>query len=146
MTTDFKASGGGLNPAFMFHLGDVVYGPDKESHYGERFYAPYKRYPGKIIAIPGNHDGEVKTQVDSPSLSAFLAHFCADQATVPTQASESGIFRENMTQPGVYSLLDAPFLQIICLYSNKLENPAFLQGRTDSGTKTPRNSIGSRRH
>ena len=61
MTTDFKVSGGGLNPAFMFHLGDVVYGPDKESHYGERFYAPYKRYPGKIIAIPGNHDGEVKT-------------------------------------------------------------------------------------
>src|SRR5580704_14493557 len=45
MTTDFKASGGGLNPAFLFHLGDVVYGPGKESHYGERFYTPYKRYP-----------------------------------------------------------------------------------------------------
>ena len=133
MTTDFKASGGGLNPAFMFHLGDVVYGPDKESHYGERFYTPYKRYPGKIIGIPGNHDGEVKTQVDSPSLSAFLAHFCADQATVPPQASESGIFRENMTQPGVYWLLDAPFLRIIGLYSNKLENPGYLQGKTDSG-------------
>ncbi len=133
MTTDFKASGGGLNPAFMFHLGDVVYGPDKESHYGERFYTPYKRYPGKIIGIPGNHDGEVKNQVDSPSLSAFIAHFCADQPTVPPQASESGIFRENMTQPGVYWLLDAPFLRIIGLYSNKLENPGYLQGKTDSG-------------
>jgi hypothetical protein len=133
MTTDFKASAGGLNPAFLFHLGDVVYGPGKESHYGERFYTPYKRYPGKIIAIPGNHDGEVKTKEDDPSLSAFLAHFCADHATVPTQASESGIFRENMTQPGVYWLLDAPFLRIIGLYSNKLENPGFLQGKKDNG-------------
>ena len=50
MTTDFKATAGGLNPAFLFHLGDVVYGPGKESHYGERFYTPYRRYPGKIIA------------------------------------------------------------------------------------------------
>src|SRR4051794_38545989 len=49
MTTDFKSSAGGLNPAFLFHLGDIVYGPGKESHYGERFYTPYKRYPGKII-------------------------------------------------------------------------------------------------
>jgi hypothetical protein len=133
MTTDFKASAGGLNPAFLFHLGDIVYGPGKESHYGERFYTPYKRYPGKIIAIPGNHDGEVKTLEDDPSLSAFLAHFCADHATVPPQASESGIFRENMTQPGVYWLLDAPFLRIIGLYSNKLENPGFLQGKKDNG-------------
>lgn len=133
MTTDFKGTAGGLNPAFLFHLGDVVYGPGKEAHYGERFYTPYKRYPGKIIAIAGNHDGEVKTPEDGPSLAAFLNHFCNDQATVPPQASESGIFRENMTQPGVYWLLDAPFVRIVGLYSNKLENPGFLQGKTDDG-------------
>jgi hypothetical protein len=133
MTTDFKASAGGLNPAFLFHLGDVVYGPGKESHYGERFYTPYRRYPGKIIAIAGNHDGEVKSKEDAPSLSAFRAHFCADEATIPPQASGSGIFRENMTQPGVYWLLDAPFVRIIGLYSNLLENPGFLQGKTESG-------------
>jgi hypothetical protein len=133
MTTDFKASAGALNPAFLFHLGDVVYGPGKESHYSERFYTPYKRYPGKIIAIAGNHDGEVKSPDDAPSLSAFLAHFCADQATVPPEASGSGIFRENMTQPGVYWLLDAPFVRIVGLYSNLLENPGFLQGKTENG-------------
>jgi hypothetical protein len=133
MTTDFKATAGGLNPAFLFHLGDVVYGPGKESHYGERFYAPYRRYPGKIIAIPGDHDAEVKSNEDAPSLSAFRAHFCADEATFPSQASGSGIFRENMTQPGVYWLLDAPFVRIIGLYSNLLENPGFLQGKTENG-------------
>lgn len=61
MAGDYKVGAGGLNPAFLFHLGDVIYGPGKEDHYGERFYRPYRHYPGKIIAIPGNHDGEVKS-------------------------------------------------------------------------------------
>src|SRR5204862_2469767 len=93
-------------------------------------YSPYRHYPGKIIAIPGNHDGEVKSQADSPSLKDFLANFCAKKAVVPPQASGSGIYRETMIQPGVYWLLDAPFVQIIGLYSNLLENPGYLQGIT----------------
>ena len=133
MATDFRPSAGGLNPAFLFHLGDVVYGPGKQDHYGDRFYQPYRHYPGKIIAIPGNHDGEVKSQADAPSLSAFRANFCAPEAAVPPQAAGSGIFRETMTQPGVYWLLDAPFVRVIGLYSNMLENPGFLQGKTASG-------------
>jgi hypothetical protein len=128
MATDFKPGAGALNPAFLFHLGDVIYGPGKDTHYGERFYRPYRHYPGKIIAIPGNHDGEVKSPADSPSLKAFRANFCADTAAVPAQASGSGIFRETMTQPGVYWLLDAPFVRIIGLYSNLLENPGYLEG------------------
>src|SRR5690348_2280014 len=64
MATDYKPDAGGLNPAFLFHLGDVVYGPDKETHYGDRFYRPYRHYPGKILAIPGNHDGEVRSAAD----------------------------------------------------------------------------------
>jgi hypothetical protein len=128
MAVDFKPDAGGLNPAFLFHLGDVVYGPDKDNHYGERFYRPYWHYPGKIIAIPGNHDGEAKNAADVPSLKAFRANFCAPNATVPTQASGSGIYRETMTLPGVYWMLEAPFLRIIGLYSNMLENPGFLEG------------------
>jgi predicted phosphodiesterase len=133
MASDFKPSAGGLNPAFLLHLGDVVYGPGKQDHYGERFYGPYRHYQGKILAIPGNHDGEVKSQADAPSLSAFLANFCAKEAAVPPQASGSGIFRETMTQPGAYWVLDAPFVRIIGLYSNMLENPGFLQGKTPNG-------------
>jgi hypothetical protein len=128
MATDYKADAGALNPAFLFHVGDVIYGPDKDNHYGERFYRPYRHYPGKIIAIPGNHDGESKSPSDSPSLKAFRANFCASSAQVPQQAAGSGIYRETMTQPGVFWLLDAPFLRIIGLYSNLLENPGFLEG------------------
>src|SRR5260370_37678826 len=35
MATDYKAGAGGLNPAFLFHLGAVIYGPDKDHHYGD---------------------------------------------------------------------------------------------------------------
>jgi Calcineurin-like phosphoesterase len=128
MATDFKPDAGALNPAFLFHLGDVIYGPGKEDHYGERFYRPYRHYPGKILAIPGNHDGETKSAADIPSLNAFQANFCTDTAVVPPQAASSGIYRETMTQPGVYWMLDAPFVRIIGLYSNCLENPGFLEG------------------
>ena len=33
-----------------------------------------------------------------------------------------------MNQPGVYYLLDAPFMQIVALYSNAAENPGFISG------------------
>ena len=136
MATDFRPGAGGMNPAFLFHLGDVIYGNDKGNHYGERFYVPYKHYPGKIIGIPGNHDGEVKSPVDSPSLKDFRANFCANTAAVPSQASGSGIFRETMTQPGVYWFLNAPFVQIIGLYSNLLENPGYLEGINNGRSDT----------
>jgi predicted phosphodiesterase len=130
MATDYKAGAGALNPAFLFHLGDVIYGTDKANHYVERFYSPYKHYPGKIIAIAGNHDGEALTKLDQPSLSAFCANFCAAKPAVPKDAAQSGIYRETMTLPGVYWLLDAPFVRIIGLYSNWLENPGYLTGIT----------------
>jgi hypothetical protein len=141
MATDLKPGAGSLNPAFLFHQGDVIYGPGKAEHYGERFYRPYRHYPGKVIAIPGNHDGETKSAADKPSLSAFRANFCAKTAAVPEQASGSGIFRETMTQPGVYWRLEAPFVRIIGLYSNCLEIPAFSKA---TAARTARSSIGSK--
>jgi hypothetical protein len=133
MASDYQAGAGGLNPAFLFHLGDVIYGPGKEEHYGERFYRPYRGYPGKIIAIPGNHDGETAAKVDQPSLVAFRDNFCAAKAVVPPQAFGSGIYRQTMTQPGVYWMLDAPYVRIIGLYSNCLEDPGFLEGKDATG-------------
>jgi hypothetical protein len=133
--TDYKPDAGALNPAFLFHLGDVIYGNDKANHYGERFYSPYKRYPGKIIAIPGNHDGEVRSPADDPSLSAFLANFCVPLGSeaVPPQASATGVYRKTMAQPGACWMLEAPFLRIVGLYSNRIENFGYLEGKTKNG-------------
>jgi Calcineurin-like phosphoesterase len=133
MASDFKPGSDALNPAFFFHLGDIVYGSRKAEHYVERFYSPYRHYLGKIIAIPGNHDGEVRADVDAPSLKDYLANFCAAHPEVPLQAKQAGISRETMNQPGPYWMLDAPFLRIIGLYSNRIENPGFLQGKTEDG-------------
>ena len=136
MAMDYKAGAGALNPAFLFHLGDIIYGNDKKSHYVERFYSPYKHYPGKIIAIPGNHDGEALSKEDEPSLDAFQENFCATKAAVPKGAAQSGIYRETVMQPGVYWLLETPFVRIVGLYSNWLENPGFLEGIANNKTDT----------
>jgi len=127
MALDYDIAHPGQSPAFFFHLGDVIYGPGKDNGYRGEFYEPYIHYPGKIIAIPGNHDGEVFPSSDPTTLKAFLANFCATSATVPSIAGS--IFRQTMTQPGAYWLLDAPFAHIIGLYSNAAENPGFLSGR-----------------
>ena len=128
MCQDFNVNQSAANPAFFFHLGDVIYGHNKVMNYRDEFYRPYTKYPAKIIAVPGNHDGETFAGTDPKPLGAFLANFCAATATVAPQASAAGVFRETMTQPGVYWMLDAPFVQVIGLYSNIAEGPGDLEG------------------
>jgi Calcineurin-like phosphoesterase len=120
MAKDYDPAHPNLSPAFFLHLGDVIYGPDPNAYLGQ-FYRPYMHYPGKILAIPGNHDGE-----SAAKLSAFQKYFCAPNQKVPSIAGS--IFRQTLNQPGVYWCLDAPFVQIVGLYSNSAENPGFISG------------------
>jgi len=102
-------------PAFLFHVGDVVYFYGEENYYYSQFYEPFKAYPAPIFAIPGNHDGI--TYNDSMiSLDSFQQAFCAAQPQ--RWVGSGGILRTAMTQPGVYFTLDAPLVSIIGLYSN----------------------------
>ena len=129
MTTDYDLSAPkGHDPALLIHLGDVIYGPDKSKLYRDEFYRPYMKYPGKIIAIPGNHDGETFQGTDPVSLQEFRNNFCAPKAVVPPIAADVRIFRETMTQPGVYWMLTTPFANVIGLYSNIAEGPGNLLG------------------
>jgi Calcineurin-like phosphoesterase len=120
------------SPAFLFHLGDVVYYFGERSKYYEQFYSPFRVYDRPIFAIPGNHDGgvvssEFHEESTEPSLAGFLANFCARQ---PEPMPESqGIKREAMDQPGGYFTLDAPFVSIIGLYTNVLEGPGIISPR-----------------
>jgi hypothetical protein len=104
-------------PAFIYHVGDVVYFNGQSELYGAQFYEPYQYYPAPIFAIPGNHDGDTRVRAgdtpdSEPSLFGFTENFCAPQ---PRQISP---YRATMTQPYVYWTLDAPLLSIIGLYSN----------------------------
>jgi len=106
------------NPAFFYHLGDVVYYYGKASEYNSQFYEPYKFYPAPIFAIAGNHDGDIDpTDPQKPkSLDAFVQLFCAKTATVPPEAGDAT--RTSMVQPNVYWTLVTPVANIIGLYSN----------------------------
>jgi hypothetical protein len=42
--------------AFAFVLSDVIYPAGGIDDYENKFYRPYKDYPGPIYAVPGNHD------------------------------------------------------------------------------------------
>jgi hypothetical protein len=110
-------------PAFLFHVGDVVYFYGEQDYYYSQFYDPFRAYPVPIFAIPGNHDGVTYTPA-MISLDAFQQAFCA---TTPGRwPGAGGILRSTMTQPGVYFTLDAPLVSIVGLYSNCGESLGWL--------------------
>jgi 3',5'-cyclic AMP phosphodiesterase CpdA len=118
-------------PAFLFHLGDVVYNFGEGQYYYDQFYEPFRRYDRPIFALAGNHDGAVygpstKAPV-APTLEAYLRNFCANAPGPSPDAP--GIARTTMTQPGVYFTLDAPYVSIIALYSNVLEHPGVISSQ-----------------
>jgi len=78
--------------------------------------------------IPGT------TAANAP-LSIFSRNFCATGATVTTEAGS--LHRTAMTQPGVYFALDAPFVRIIGLFSNALEDPGLISSQKKQSTKWP---------
>jgi hypothetical protein len=128
---DDVTSRGTEGPAFLFHLGDVVYNFGEGQYYYDQFYEPFRRYDRPIFAIAGNHDGAVYgPNVDAPvapTLQAFLRNFCAN---APASSPDAlGLARTTMTQPGVYFTLDAPFVSIIGLYSNVLEHPGVISSQ-----------------
>jgi predicted phosphodiesterase len=112
-------------PAFLFHLGDVVYYFGQQQYYPEQFYDPYRNYNAPIFAIPGNHDGVMfKNEPVSYSLEGFIDNFCSAEPTIAV----SGFARSTMVQPGAYFVLTAPFARFIGLYSNTGESVGVLSG------------------
>ncbi|KAA9040960.1 metallophosphoesterase [Ginsengibacter hankyongi] len=129
MSLDYNIHHPEKSPAFFLHLGDVNYYDNTDQGYQAQFYIPYKKYPGKIIAIPGNHDGELYTwkgisSGQKTTLDAFIRNFCQPKPAVPPAAGT--IYREMISQPGVYWVLNTPFIDIIGLYSNVAEGPGFI--------------------
>jgi len=131
MTRDINPDKHHASPAFLFHLGDVIYGDGKDDLYDDEFYRPYAPYPNKIIAIPGNHDGDVGVTMDLESLKAFRANFCAPPGTPPPLAAAFN--SEMVRQPGVYWMLETKLLNLIGLYSNAAEDAGTL-GDANIGT------------
>jgi len=107
-------------PSFFYHLGDVVYYDGEIANYYWEFYEPYLHYPGPIVAIPGNHDGDVDPhdQYNQPSdsLKGFVRNFCSQAVVHLPEADDAP--RDAMTQPNVFWTLETPLATIVGLYTN----------------------------
>jgi len=119
-------------PSFCYHVGDVVYSFGEGQYYYDQFYDPFRDYPAPIFAIPGNHDGMVAPNTESVTLDAFLENFCG-AGEAPHRTPEAGeLVRTAQVQPAVYFTLEAPFVRILGVYSNCLEDPGIIS--TQNGT------------
>ena len=128
MVSDFEESDRKEVPQFGLLLGDVIYSFGEAQYYYDQFYEPYRDYPAPILAVAGNHDGMVAPDVHTASLAAFLRNFCADTFVVTQDAG--GLSRTAQIQPGVFFTLEAPFVRILALYSNTLEDPGVIANPT----------------
>jgi len=129
MESDFADPDITTHPSFFYHLGDVVYYDGELANYYPEFYEPYMNYPGPIVAIPGNHDGDIDPQTAESTLEGFVRNFCSQ---VPTHTPEAGDApRTTMTQPNVYWTLLTPLATIIGMYSNCPEGGQLSQAQID---------------
>ena len=129
MTADFDDPAPADRPQFFFHLGDVVYNFGEAQYYYDQFYDPYRDYPAPIFALAGNHDGMVSPLTPgAKSLAAWLENFCASDFEITPEAG--GLSRTAQIQPGVFYTFEAPFVRILCLYSNVLEDPGVIANDT----------------
>ncbi len=134
MVADYDDANPREVPSFFFHLGDVVYSFGEAKYYYDQFYDNFRDYPAPIFAVAGNHDGMVAPKSGAPTLAAFLENFCA-AGQPPHRTPESGeLVRTAQIQPGVYFTLEAPFVRILAIYSNSLEDPGVI---SDQGGAYP---------
>ena len=140
VTLDCASSDENNRAAFLYHLGDIVYNFGEARYYYDQFYEPFRNYPAPIFAIPGNHDSFIlpgTKPADAP-LTTFQRNFCSTQTEITPEAGS--LHRTAMTQPGVYFTLDAPFVRIIGLFSNALEDPGVISN-LDKKKKWPVTNI-----
>jgi Calcineurin-like phosphoesterase len=137
LASDCHVSDTTNRPSFMYHLGDVVYDFGESKYYYDQFYDPFRNYPVPIFGIPGNHDSFIvpKTAAADDPLTIWARNFCATKPTITPEAAS--LHRTAMTQPGVYFTLDAPFVRIIGLFSNALEDPGVISSENKKWKNVP---------
>ena len=128
MVGDFAESAPREVPQFALLLGDIVYSFDEAQYFYDQFYEPYRNYPAPILAVAGNHDGMISPLAHAASLAAFQRNFCAQSFGVTAEAG--GLSRTAQIQPGVFYTFEAPFVRILTLYSNTLEDPGVIANAT----------------
>ena len=105
-------------PAFIDHVGDVVYFNGDASEYVPQFYEPYAGVGLPIVAIPGNHDGDTTDDASRLPLDTFMANFCTPGPAVPPGDPQMEYGRHTQTLPWCDWGLELAQLTLLSLYSN----------------------------
>jgi hypothetical protein len=109
--------------AFTFICGDVIYPAGGVDSYEEKFFRPYRDYPGTIYAVPGNHDWY-------DDLVGFMHWFCGVDPPPPSAGTHGsarvrardalwrrlpppGSPATRAVQPGPYFAIDAGPLRLV---------------------------------
>lgn len=77
----------------------------------------------------------VAPNTNTPTLKAFLENFCTAGQPLHRTPEAGNLVRTAGIQPGVYFTLEAPFVRIIGLYSNVLEDPGIISSQAALGPK-----------
>ncbi len=104
------------SPQFCYHVGDVVYFTGFHDDYYAQFYEPYAHYTPPILAIPGNHDGEVDDPTVQTSLDGWVDYFM--QATPDVDPISKDAPRVGLDLPNPYWTLTTPYATFVGLYTN----------------------------
>jgi Icc-related predicted phosphoesterase len=119
-------------PAFVYSVGDVVYFYGEEWEYPHQFYEPYAHLQVPIVAIPGNHDGDIKGKTTRRKpLDGFMTNFCDSEPRVPPSDSHFEFERHTQTQPYCDWTLELEAVTIVGLYSNVTSHGHFEQSQVD---------------
>jgi acid phosphatase type 7 len=119
MIAHLQSAQGG-KPQFCYHVGDVVYFTGAHDDYYGQFYDPYAHYDIPILAIPGNHDGEVDDPSQQTSLDGWVDYFMQAHPDVDPISKDAP--RVQLDLPNVYWTLVSPFATIIGMYTNVPEH------------------------
>jgi hypothetical protein len=131
MVGDFDEARPQEVPQFALLLGDIVYNFGETEYYYDQFYEPYRNYHAPVLAVAGNHDGMISPLAHATSLEAYMRNFCSDPKTGFVVTPEAGgLSRTAQIQPGVFFTFEAPFVRVLCLYSNTLEDPGVISDDT----------------
>ncbi len=77
----------GRGTHFMVICSDVIYPAGDTEQYEDKFYRPYRDYPGPIYAVPGNHDWY-------DGLNGFMFHLCGAEAPAAPAAEKASPWKE----------------------------------------------------
>jgi hypothetical protein len=131
---DAEVKGTFGSPAFLYHMGDVIYFDGQAAEYYPQFYRPYEHYPNPILAIPGNHDGDRfdigQLGNPEPSLATFVRNFCQSEPGIHSPDARDAV-RTAMIQPNVYWTLLTPFATFVGLYTNVPEGGVVMPDQQD---------------